>query len=100
MKNFIIKIKSVDKKTLKIYQRFFTKVIKKLNICFNIINLPNKKKLITLLKSPHVNKKAREQFEHITYQKIFFIKSNFNLKLLKLLTLNKPKNVKLKFKLN
>ena len=96
MKNFIIEIKSVDKKTLTIYKKFFLKILIKLDICFNIINLPNKKKIITLLKSPHVNKKAREQFEHRIYKKRFLIKSNVNLKLLKVLTLIKPKNIKIK----
>lgn len=73
--------------------------MQRLHIPFSVTNLPNKKKFITLLKSPHVNKKAREQFEHITYQKMISIKLNFNFKLIKILTLNKPKNIKLKLNL-
>ena len=36
-----------------------------------IISLKNKKKKITVLKSPHVHKKARDQYESIVYRKIF-----------------------------
>jgi len=33
------------------------------NLLYSSINLPIQKKKITVLKSPHVNKKARDQFE-------------------------------------
>ena len=61
-----------------------------------------KKKRITLLKSPHVHKKAREQFE---MSKFSFI-SNFSIPKSKtteffyFLKLNTPKNIDLKFKLS
>lgn len=38
-----------------------------------VINLPNKKKKITLLKSPHVNKKSREQIEIRYYKRILYL---------------------------
>lgn len=34
------------------------------------VPLPNKKKIFTVLKSPHVDKKSREQFEIITHKRI------------------------------
>jgi small subunit ribosomal protein S10 len=36
----------------------------------NIVSLPKKKKRITLLRSPHVHKKARDQFEIQTHTKL------------------------------
>jgi small subunit ribosomal protein S10 len=34
------------------------------------VPLPNKKKIFTVLRSPHVDKKSREQFEIITHKRI------------------------------
>ena len=39
------------------------------------IPLPNKKKCFTVLRSPHVDKKAREQFELTTHRRILDIVS-------------------------
>lgn len=41
-----------------------------------IISLKTRKKKITILKSPHVHKKARDQYESIIYQKVFTIESS------------------------
>ncbi len=38
------------------------------------IFLPQKKKRFTLLRSPHVDKKARDQFEQITYNRLISLK--------------------------
>lgn len=42
------------------------------------IFLPNKKKLYTVIRSPHVNSLSREQFEICVYRRIFLIKNNCN----------------------
>lgn len=34
------------------------------------VPLPNKKKIFTVLRSPHIDKKSREQFEIITHKRI------------------------------
>ena len=96
MKSVIeLKIKSVDK-NIKYYCYFISKLLKNLNIKYNLINLPKKIKRITLLKSPHVNKKAMEHFEIRIYKVLIKISNpNINLKILKLLVLNKPKFIKL-----
>ena len=95
-----IKIKSIDQQSLKIYLMNIKKILKVLKLEYNIFNLPTKQKLITLLKSPHVNKTAREQFKIRTYKTIEKI-SNFNkFKILKLLSLNKPKTITLSIKNN
>lgn len=39
------------------------------------IPLPNKRNCFTVLRSPHVNKKSREQFEIITHKRILDIVS-------------------------
>ena len=65
---------------------------------FGFINLPIKKKRITLLKSPHVNKAAREQFELKSYKSVFSIKSNLSYKFAKVLFKNKPQIVNVSVK--
>ncbi len=37
------------------------------------IPLPTEKKIYTVLKSPHVNKKAREQFQYCSYKRLLDI---------------------------
>ncbi len=39
------------------------------------VPMPNKKKCFTVLRSPHVNKKSREQFELTTHRRILDIVS-------------------------
>ena len=40
------------------------------------IPLPTKKKIFTVLRSPHVNKKSREQFQLCTFKRLVDIYSN------------------------
>jgi small subunit ribosomal protein S10 len=90
-----IKIKSLDQASILLYKKFITKIILKLNFPFTTSNMPNKKKRVTLLKSPHVNKKAREQFQVTTYKTCFEIESAVHIRILKYIILNKPKTVKI-----
>ena len=90
-----IKLKSLNKESLILYKAFINQIFKNLNISFNFINLPNKKKILTLLKSPHVNKSAREQFQIKSYKLLILIKSNIDFERLKMIILNKPKTVKI-----
>ncbi len=39
------------------------------------VPLPNKKRVFTVLRSPHVNKKSREQFELTTHKRVLDIVS-------------------------
>ena len=41
-----------------------------------VINLPSKKSLYTILRSPHVNKKSREQFFLKSYKKVLYLYIN------------------------
>ena len=65
-----IKIKSLHKESIKLYTNFLEKILKRIRVEFSIVNLPKKKNRITLLKSSHVNKSAREQFEIRTHKRI------------------------------
>lgn len=44
------------------------------------VTLPKKTKKFTLLKSPHVNKKAKEHFQISTKKRVFFLVSCFSTK--------------------
>lgn len=93
---FKINLKSSNKESLFVYKMALKSFFKKLNLKYVFFDFPKKRKFITLNKSPHVNKTAREQFELITYKCTFFI-SNFNKNIpLKYLFLNVPKTVSLK----
>ena len=93
-----LKIKSIDEKSLKIYLTKIEKVLKTIKIDYKLFNLPKKRRRITLLKSPHVNKTAREQFEIIHYTSVIQLFSANKFNALKILTLNKPKTVKVSIK--
>lgn len=91
-----IKINSINYDALKVYTNFLSTILKKKNIDYNITSLPKKIKKITLLKSPHVYKKAREQFQIIRNSKLINVKNKINNNILKFLIINKPKMVALK----
>ena len=97
--NVQIKLKSVYKESLILYTQFLNFFLKKLFIKVSIFTLPKKRKRITLLKSPHVNKTAKEQFEVFYYQTLITVKEPVELKKIKYLFLNKPKSIQLKIKL-
>lgn len=69
-------------------------MLKVMNIKILIIPSPIKKKHVTLLKSPHVNKRAKENFELRIYKFRFHVCLNFSE--LKILRCNIPKNIRLK----
>ena len=66
--NILIKIYSKDKKSLRQFKTFLKNITKKWeNFTFSVKDNKKKKKKVTILKSPHVNKKAQTQFQSITY---------------------------------
>lgn len=74
----IIQFKSFNYKLL---DQLIQKIFQKGNLiglsCKGPIYLPNRKKLFTVLKSPHVNKTARDQFQLVTHKRLLII--NYNL---------------------
>jgi ribosomal protein S10 len=96
MKNkYQFKIKSLNKQTLIVYKKFLVKLLDKVQINYNFFNLPTKQNKITLLKSPHVNKTAREQFDVKFYSNVLQINENLNSEIIKIIFSNKPKTIKL-----
>lgn len=76
MKQYCLKIASKNEKSLKNFLTFFSNHSKnKFNILQQVNTTHNTKKVITLLKSPHVNKTAQEQFEMRVFTKQILIKS-------------------------
>lgn len=97
-KRYQIKIKSLHKDSLNLYKNFLSKTLQSIRINFSICNLPKKKNRITLLKSPHVNKSAREQFEIKYYSTVIQLNGDINHKILEILLVNKPKSVSVSLK--
>lgn len=90
---------TTDILSLNLYNRFLYRFfeIKK------IINLPNKKKKTTVLKSPHVNKKSREQFEIRYYKRILYCypKGEITFDMIRFIALKYlPANVSIVFQYN
>jgi len=85
---------SLTKKSLHNYTNYLSSLLKKFNINFTIVSLPLKIKTKTLLKSPHVTKKAKESFE-LTFFKII-VRIKFDNKLIKILRTNLPNTMHLK----
>ena len=62
------------------------------------IPLPTEKKIFTVLRSPHVNKKAREQFEVMSYKRLIDIYSSSSKTIDALMKLELPSGVEVEIK--
>jgi ribosomal protein S10 len=62
-----------------------------------VILLPNKIKRFTLLKSPHVNKKSKEHFQYLRYQRLYYI-TFFSPEVAKEFLLKVPNDLNIVFK--
>lgn len=72
---FQLHITAKDKQTLYKFLIFFSE-LQKTSSTWNVVFNSHKKDVITVLKSPHVNKTAQEQFEYRTYSKKILINSS------------------------
>ena len=63
------------------------------------VPLPTRKRVYTVLKSPHVNKKSREQFEVRTHQRLIDIKDLSTATIDRLMELDLPAGVDVEVKL-
>ena len=93
-----LELRTLNKTILYIYLKFLQNLFLKLNIPINYLFLPTLKKKFTLLKSPHVYKKSREQFEFTRYNLIILIDFKLSFQFLKFLIINKPAEIKLLIK--
>ena len=74
--NIQFKIKSFDKKLLNLTSLYIMKACISHNVNISTVCLPQRSKKYTLLRSPHVDKKARDQFEICTYTRLITIFNN------------------------
>ena len=96
-----IKIYSFYKIYLLRFINKFEMYIKSLNvknINFLIFTLPVQSKLFTVLKSPHVNKKSREQFQLSSYKRLLDIYSSSSKTIDALMKLELPSGVEVEIK--
>jgi len=104
MKKIKLEIKSLSRETLLKYKLFVIKFLNLQNLKISSIMMPNKNKKISLLKSPHVNKRAQSQFEMERYKLVISINTYFYKEKLKIIfqkiLLNKPKLVVVKVTIN
>jgi len=92
-KNYIqLNIQTLNKSSFSFYVEFLKKTLKTLNIKYSLFYLPKKKKRLTVLKSPHVNKTAREQFE-IEYFNCCIQLKSINSIVIKWILCNKPSTI-------
>jgi len=57
-------------KLANLYLFFFIQLILTKKKHLGVVSLPNKKEIFTLLRSPHTDKKSREQFRKLQYRKL------------------------------
>ncbi len=95
-----IYIKSSCNYTLQAYVFYLQKSFNLLKLNSSVFYLPRISKKITLLKSPHVFKKAKEQFELREYKVVIKLDSCElqSLNAIKYVLLNRPKAIQLKIK--
>jgi ribosomal protein S10 len=92
---------SSSKITLNLYITFLKTILdtfQEETLQYNVFSFPMKIKRITLLKSPHVFKKAKEHFEIREYKTVVFVKTSLHLDILKYFLINKPKSISLTLK--
>jgi small subunit ribosomal protein S10 len=94
-----IKLKSFD---YNLVDKTADKIVKTVKLTSAVvigpIPLPTRKKIYTVLKSPHVNKKAREQFQLCTYRRILDIHGSSAKTVDALMKLELPSGVEVEIK--
>ncbi|MFM8962619.1 MAG: 30S ribosomal protein S10 [Sphingomonadales bacterium] len=98
-KKIIIKLKSYDHKLLDKSAEKIVKTVKSTGaVVSGPIPLPTHKRIYTVLRSPHVNKKAREQFELCAYKRLMDIYSSSSKTVDALMKLELPSGVDVEIK--
>ena len=94
-----IKLKSHDHTLI---DKSCENIIKAVKATSAIVNgpipLPTKQKIFTVLRSPHVNKKSREQFQLNTYKRLIDIYSDNTSSVNALMKLELPSGVEVEIK--
>ncbi|MBI1305421.1 MAG: 30S ribosomal protein S10 [Bacteroidetes bacterium] len=94
-----IKLKSYDHNLI---DKSAEKIVRSVKVTGAIVNgpipLPTEKKIYTVLRSPHVNKKAREQFQLCSYKRLLDIYSSTSKTVDALMKLELPSGVDVEIK--
>lgn len=94
-----IKLKSYD---YNLVDKSADKIVKTVKSTGAVVNgpipLPTEKKIFTVLRSPHVNKKAREQFQQCSYKRLLDIYSSTTKTVDALMKLELPSGVDVEIK--
>ena len=94
-----IKLKSYD---FNLVDKSAEKIVKTVKMTGAVVNgpipLPTHKRIFTVLKSPHVNKKARDQFQVCTYKRLLDIYSSTSKTVDALMKLELPSGVEVEIK--
>jgi small subunit ribosomal protein S10 len=94
-----IKLKSYDHNLL---DKSAEKIVRSVKVTGAVVSgpipLPTQKKIFTVLKSPHVNKKAREQFQLCSYKRLLDIYSSTSKTVDALMKLELPSGVDVEIK--
>ena len=94
-----IKLKSYDHNLVDKSAQKIVKTVKATGaVVSGPIPLPTHKRIYTVLKSPHVNKKAREQFELCSYKRLLDIYSSSSKTVDALMRLELPSGVDVEIK--
>jgi small subunit ribosomal protein S10 len=94
-----IKLKSYDHNLVDKSAEKIVKTVKTTGaVVSGPIPLPTHKRIYTVLKSPHVNKKAREQFELCSYKRLLDIYSSSSRTVDALMRLELPSGVDVEIK--
>lgn len=99
-KVYQISLSSISNQVLLNYSAILKQRLKKLRFFTVFFKVPLKKKYMTLLKSPHVHKKAKESFESIRYKIGVLINPKVNIIKLRNLFIRKPNSVSFKIVFN
>nr|QRG32473.1 30S ribosomal protein S10 [Nannochloropsis limnetica]QRG32578.1 30S ribosomal protein S10 [Nannochloropsis limnetica] len=73
----LLRFQTHNKENSKRFIKTLNSLTKSKNLQLSSISLPIERKKFTVLKSPHVNKKAKEQYEIRFYNGLIVIKGNF-----------------------
>ena len=93
-----IKLKSYDFNLVDKSAEKIVKTVKTGAIVTGPIPLPTHKKIFTVLRSPHVNKKSREQFQLSSYKRLLDIYSSSSKTIDALMKLELPSGVEVEIK--
>ena len=94
-----IKLKSYDYNSVDKSAEKIVKTVKSTGAIVNgPIPLPTHKKIFTVLRSPHVNKKSREQFQLAAYKRLLDIYSSSSKTIDALMKLELPSGVEVEIK--